>query len=308
MTRLELVRRAILAELSPLQKSLATAAVVGIPTALRFFLGVSANPVPFVTYFPAVLLGAVFLGWRWAALATLLAMVIVNRVFLSAPWLSHPAPPDIAILAFFCGSCAILVLTGDTLRRTVGEMDTLSKQRALLSQEMHHRVQNTLSVAMALVRVSKAKELDEFRGDLLGRLTALANANRILERGPSGEVDIETIVRDVTAPFGDSDAIKMSGGSRSLSAQDAHYLTLILHELCTNALKHGALSRETGYVTLHWTPEPEPLRLDWQERGGPPVSSPQRKGLGARLFAGQTRFLVTIDYERAGLRCSIDAR
>lgn len=100
VTRLDFVRRAILADLTPGQKLFATAAVIAVPTGLRAALGDSADPVPFVTYFPAILIAAVFLGWRWAVGATLVAVAIVYWLFLSALWLQQAQSGEPAIFVF----------------------------------------------------------------------------------------------------------------------------------------------------------------------------------------------------------------
>lgn len=93
----------------------------------------------------------------------------------------------------------------------------------------------------------------------------------------------------------------LEGPFRTLPANASYQLVLILHELCTNALKHGALSVPQGRVRISWSPEPYPFRLEWREIGGPPVSPPSRKGLGSRLFAGQHVFAVEIKYEPQGV-------
>src|SRR6185437_7562617 len=91
-------------------------------------------------------------------------------------------------------------------------------------------------------------------------------------------------------------------------------LSMALHELATNAVKHGALSNRTGAVEIDWRfsqGEGARFRLCWIERGGPPVEKPRRRGFGSRLveqglaqdLAGEVR----LDFERAGLRCTIDA-
>jgi two-component sensor histidine kinase len=89
---------------------------------------------------------------------------------------------------------------------------------------------------------------------------------------------------------------------------------MALHELCTNAVKYGALSRSGGHVRILWDEgngENGPrLRMYWEERGGPPVAPPSRKGFGTRLIErGLARELggeVMLDYRPEGLACTID--
>jgi two-component sensor histidine kinase len=296
----------MLADLSWMQKISVTALTVGASTGLRIILGASANPVPFVTYFPAILLIAAFLGWRWAAIATVMSAGIVSQVFLARPWLDDPSSSDLAILAFFCLSCSVLVLTGDTLRRAVRHMDELLRERDMFHQEMRHRIQNTITVVTAMVRLSKAVDVSQFREDLLGRLLALSQSNRVLEAGSSEGTAVPTLIRQAVAPFAHNDAITMDGPPIHLPARAGQHLLLIVHELCTNALKHGALSRSDGSVQIVWSDTP--FFLEWQEAGGPLVSPPSHAGLGSRLFASQSVFSVDVRYEREGVRCLVHLR
>ncbi|HKT84706.1 MAG TPA: sensor histidine kinase [Novosphingobium sp.] len=301
MTRFEAVRGAILSNITGPQKVFWTSVVIAAPTALRLLLGHSANPVPFVTYFPAIMLAAVFLGWRWAAIATVASALIVNRLFLSRPWLENPSQSEITILFFFCASCAVLILIGDTLRRAVRETERLSRERDVLNGELYHRVQNVLSVVTALVGMAKANDVAQFREDLLGRILALSKANRVLKDGTSTGRSVEELIAQAVAPFRRDCSMALAGPPRTLPVDACYQLVLILHELCTNALKHGALRVETGRVHVNWTAEPHPFRLDWREAGGPPVAPPKRKGLGSKLFAGQHMFAVEVRYEPAGV-------
>lgn len=305
MTRFELVRRAILAELTLLQKVLVTGAAIALPTLLRALLGSSANPVPFVTFFPAVMLTAVILGWRWAAGATLVSAVIINRVFLAHPWLEHPRTSDIAVLIFFGLSCAVLILTGDTLRRMVRETERFARERNMLSGELYHRVQNVLSVVSALVQMGRADDVDQFRDDLIGRVQALSKANRFLLDKATDGGDVADLIGQAVAPFRRAGAMTLDGPPCTLPALAAYQLVLVLHEFCTNALKHGALSVQHGKVHVSWTGNEEPFRLQWRESGGPPVAPPARKGLGSRLLASQGIFAIEVQYEPEGVCGSI---
>jgi two-component sensor histidine kinase len=86
---------------------------------------------------------------------------------------------------------------------------------------------------------------------------------------------------------------------------------MAVHELCTNAIKYGALSAETGHVDIDWSAANERFYWQWCERGGPPVATPDRTGFGSRMIeralALQLSGKVTIDYRPSGLVCTIDA-
>ena len=92
---------------------------------------------------------------------------------------------------------------------------------------------------------------------------------------------------------------------------------MTIHELCTNAIKYGALSNDAGTVDVRWTAAPEAhglidLTIEWIESGGPPVVPPTRRGFGTRLIerglSAELRSKVTLDYRPAGLKCTILAK
>ena len=98
----------------------------------------------------------------------------------------------------------------------------------------------------------------------------------------------------------------------NLNSQAALTIALALHELFTNALKYGALSQETGSVTLAWRPveENSKLRIEWREQGGPAVSSPTHRGFGSLLLentlARDLDGCVTLTFEPPGAVCVIE--
>ena len=112
---------------------------------------------------------------------------------------------------------------------------------------------------------------------------------------------VADLIGQAVAPFRHDDAMSVEGPFRTLPPGAGYQLILLLHELCTNALKHGALSVPEGRVHISWTGEPHPFRLEWRETGGPPVVPPAHKGLGSRLFAGQSAFAVEVKYEVGGV-------
>lgn len=196
-------------------------------------------------------------------------------------------------------------MAGDTLRRTVRQLNAVSGELKLLNQEMQHRIQNGFGVVMALVRTSRATDLAEFRQDILGRVLALSNASRVLLSKTETGAAVDDLVTQAIAPFQRADEIRVEGRARLIPAEAGQQLLLILHELCTNALKHGALSQSQGQVRISWTDDGMPFQLEWLERGGPAVSPPTRKGLGSRLFSSQRVFDVSLQFNPTGVQCVV---
>src|SRR5262249_53931961 len=118
----------------------------------------------------------------------------------------------------------------------------------------------------------------------------------------------DEIVRQTLEPFGTRSAI--AGGDVTLTPKDAQNFSLALHELATNAVKHGALSSPHGRIEIAWAVRCDDgngrvLSFRWQERGGPPGVPPSRRGSGTTLLKatfGEVRF----DYAPEGLMCDID--
>jgi PAS domain S-box-containing protein len=190
-------------------------------------------------------------------------------------------------------------------------------QRVLL-EELNHRVKNTLAVVQSLA-------VQTFRGDQAtpqarqtfdARLAAVASANTLLLRQEWETVSLHVLVADTVGPGcgADSARIDIEGPDLALPARMAVSLTLALHELCTNAVKYGALSNENGRIGIRWaveSGEPSRLHMDWTETGGPPVVAPSSRGFGSRLIeralSAELRGPVKIDFHPEGIRCSIDA-
>ena len=128
---------------------------------------------------------------------------------------------------------------------------------------------------------------------------------------------LQEIVAQCITPYQDrlSDRIQLEGDEIRLSPALSLSLALILHELATNAVKHGAFSNETGKIRIRWSVDravhPGRLRLTWTEYGGPRVEPPSRRGFGTKLidrtFREDTGGKATLSFEVTGLVCSIDA-
>jgi len=150
----------------------------------------------------------------------------------------------------------------------------------------------------------------------MSRLRALSDAHALVFEANWRETDIEQVLRRTLAPFrrdGDR-SISMSGPTVKLEPKAALALSLIFHELVTNAVKYGALSRETGRVTAAWRIEPNAggpamVSFDWRESGGPAVSPPRRSGFGTNLIERSARYELDGDallrYPEDGFCCEL---
>ena len=181
----------------------------------------------------------------------------------------------------------------------------------LLVAELNHRVKNVLSVIRSLVRQSRqgATSLDTFTNDLQSRIHALSLAHDQLTLGHwkaaplltliEAEAQVWTHVKDTR--------LALSGPSVMIEARAYQTLALVLHEMMTNAAKHGALSVEAGHLAITWSlEETGDLALMWEERGGPPVTPPKRRGFGTIVIEQSIPFELrgetSIEYRPEGIR------
>ena len=195
----------------------------------------------------------------------------------------------------------------------VTEQKNAESRMLTTTRELQHRVKNSLTVVQAIAtqtfRSAKTKEAGLIA--FSGRLQALAAATDLITRGNWATVAVDDIVNEITRPYRDAGSSRFDivGETVLISSKDATSVGMALHELCTNALKYGALSVETGSVRIHWTTDGGQLRLSWREIGGPPVASPGRKGFGTRLLTSGLfdpgNGLVELTFEASGVTCDI---
>jgi PAS domain S-box-containing protein len=189
------------------------------------------------------------------------------------------------------------------------------EQRNLLVAELSHRVKNTLATVTSIARLSFAKNADVAAASRSfdARIRALAQSHGRLAEANWLGVSFDSILRDEFAPYRRPDGanVHISGPPILLNAQSALMLGMVVHELATNAAKHGALSVDSGTVDVAWRIDAvdRQVRIDWTESGGPPVAPPVRTGFGCmlleRALATDLDSDVTLDFARDGFKCVI---
>jgi two-component sensor histidine kinase len=190
----------------------------------------------------------------------------------------------------------------------------------LMVNELNHRVKNTLAAVQAIAAqtLSRAEVPSLVRETFDARLVALARAHDVLNRGSWSGAELRQIAELTAAAFTkaeDAGRVAISGPALHLPPKTTIALALAFHELATNAVKYGALSKAGGGIVVDWDVRPtkggQHLRLTWTERGGPPVSAPTRQGFGTRMIerglAADLGGAVRLDYAPTGLVCRIEA-
>ena len=184
----------------------------------------------------------------------------------------------------------------------------------MLFGELRHRMKNLLSVAQSLARhtATQGRTAAEFRDDFLGRFSALVEAQD-LAFSEHDQTGLEELMRRIFAPYAmKAEAVALEGGPPvELAPRHILSLSLVLHELATNAAKYGALSAQGGQVRVGWRLEDAnaTLRIVWTERGGPRVRAPSKTGYGTQLIQFATTYSlggsVEQNYAPEGLEAEI---
>ncbi|MDP3869074.1 PAS domain S-box protein [Phenylobacterium sp.] len=176
--------------------------------------------------------------------------------------------------------------------------------RKLLMHEVDHRARNVLSIVQSLSRLTRAEDLETYKDVLTGRIGALARAQTSLatRRWEGGR--LEDVVREELDALCPKDSVDTGGPQVELSPEQVQPISMLLHELATNANKHGACSIGGGRVSVTWTLKERMVALRWRESGGPTVVEPTREGFGSSLkdnLVRQLRGTIARKWEPAGL-------
>jgi two-component sensor histidine kinase len=293
------------------QLAIALACVL-VATGLRFALtpAVGGVAIPYITFFPAIMVAAVAGGLRSGVICLAGSFGIAALLFVEPIGGLPVRAPEWAGLIAFLVSGALILWLCHLLSATVRDLAAAHRQERLLVLELQHRVKNTLAVVQALA-VQTFAAVGDFRGfkdAFTDRLVALGRAHNLLSQAAWSEVSLETLIRATVEPFLGPERQRLSttGDSLALPADLVVDLALCLHELATNATKHGALSHADGRVTVEWRRlGADRVELQWRERDGPAVAPPSRRGFGSRLLerglSRRVRPQVAMSFEPTGL-------
>jgi PAS domain S-box-containing protein len=198
--------------------------------------------------------------------------------------------------------------------RDVTERRRWERHQQLLVGELNHRVKNTLAIVQSLSHqtfrpeVSSKDAITAFEA----RLGALAGAHNLLTRENWEFASLREVVASALKPFCGPERCAVSGADVRLEPQTAVTLMLALHELATNAAKYGALSNDSGRLSVEWTHSADLLDFTWREEGGPAVAAPASFGFGARMIrralAAELKADVQHLFEPTGVICQVQAR
>lgn len=254
------------------------------------------DTIPFLTFFPAILVASAWVGWRGGAVCLVLCTFygMYFLVPIAAP--GGPAVPGLIAALLLVVSGGLIGMVAAMLRTALIQMESGRQRERMLLLEVQHRARNTLALVQSLAVQSFKGSTDiQKKNAFYDRLVALGQAHNLLSDRAWRWVDLRTVVEQNLKAF-DQPAhprFHIAGGEVMVPPELVIDLGLCLHELATNATKYGALSVHDGRVDVTWTLNPRPLattlELVWTERGGPKVSAPGRTGFGSRLLTQAAR-------------------
>jgi PAS domain S-box-containing protein len=193
----------------------------------------------------------------------------------------------------------------------ITERKTMEERQRRMMNELDHRVKNNLSAILALLSLTRSRghSFEDFVSALSGRVHSMAVAHDALAAAQWRGVEVgEVLRRLLPAPVFAESRVRMQGPELLLEADAAGPLCLCLHELSTNAAKHGALSR-AGLVEVKWSAEPAGVSIEWRETVEGDLAEPRGGGVGLSLVRGlvehELRGTLDLEMHRRGLHCRI---
>jgi PAS domain S-box-containing protein len=201
------------------------------------------------------------------------------------------------------------IVGASKIARNIGERLVEERRLRLLMSELDHRAKNVLAVAQAILRLTRADTLPDFVAAVEGRIKALARVHTQVAENRWDGAELGQLAASALESFGTREGqARMDGPRVWVSPAAAQVLGILLHELATNAAKHGALSMQGGRVELLWSLEPSgDLRLSWAERNGPPVATPSRRSFGTQVIErnipDQLGGKASVSWSPRGLQC-----
>ncbi len=192
------------------------------------------------------------------------------------------------------------------IARDISPRKKAEAQQALLSQELQHRTKNLLAVIQSIARrtFTPGTSIEKAQSVFIGRVQALGHANEVLADSDWQGAALKVVIDRALEPF--ANRYSLEGCNFLLNSNATQGFSLVIHELSTNAHKHGSLSCPSGKVAIRWTldetNEPAHLNFRWEEAGGPRVAQPEQTSFGTQLLkAAVGGAKVHFDFAAPGL-------
>lgn len=216
---------------------------------------------------------------------SLVNLPIMDRGKLDLVVLVHHSRPH----AWSDEELAFVRSFGDRVQVAIARLQA-ERDQDLLNREIGHRLKNTFAMVQAIAQQTLRGVTERaLVADFARRLSALSTAHDILLNGEHEGATVGEVVKGFAKTLSVEDRVDFEGPDLALGSRGTLSLSLLLHELGTNAIKHGSLSNELGRVHVLWeitgSGDAAEFRLRWRESGGPPAIEPERKGFGSKLIS-----------------------
>jgi two-component sensor histidine kinase len=280
---------------------------LGAATALRFLGNWTNSDFLFATYFPAILAAGLLAGIP-AAVGVTIASALIVRLFFVPSYLHSASQTWGEYIDFlmYLISAALTISFAQYCRVVLKRLHRRNLTNEILAGELQHRSKNVCAVIDVIVRKSLADDPDRAK-KVFGRIKAMMYANELLTESQPQLLTLKQLLFQAFAPYGE-DRLEAFGPETSVEPETARHLILLIHELVTNAVKYGALSRLSGRVLVDWQEDGKTVNLNWKERGGPRIECPKKNGFGSQLMAACIKTLsgtMQQNFAPDGFSCSV---
>jgi len=218
-----------------------------------------------------------------------------------------------AAMTFITLYTLILTALFTQRRRNEAALKRAEEHQRMLVAELNHRVKNALATVAAVVSHTQDASLSaaDFAAKLAGRIQSMAATHELISRREWNGISVRELVQRELTPYMTKNNTDLHGPDLTLNPDAAQTVSMVLHELATNAAKHGALSTEDGWVSVRWCrAQKANAYLEWQEHSGPAVQSPRGSGYGTEVIRNLVPYELggTVDlvFASEGLRCAIN--
>jgi two-component sensor histidine kinase len=289
-------------------------ALVSIAALFRFtIVPFGTDVLPFVTFFPATLFAAFIGGLRPGLFAAALGGIIGWWGFIPPFYGFFPLSSGGAVgLVAYAVTSIIIALGANHHRALIAKLTAEENFRQMVVDELAHRLKNKVATIQSIVGY-QLRANPPLRDAIARRLSALSATDDLIMAAQGKGARLDEIVSAEVGPY-EHARTRIEGPKVTLPPKLALSMALIVHELATNAAKHGAFSSPSGHVLIRWQLSPRPdatpygttLSVEWQESDGPAVTTPAVRGFGLRLLAvALEQFDGTVQplFEPEGLIC-----
>lgn len=260
---------------------LAGAAVL-LAAIARLLLGLIGPTLAFATFFPCVMVCSLIGGPLPGLLSIALSIITVWYVFIDPPFAFAPMNAVmVANFVVFTLSSLAIVWLATVHRELVFAFEDAEAERAILAREAVHRSKNQLAIVTSLIRRTVTDKADADKA--IERIRVAALTEDLMAQSSTQPIDLNGLVNRVVRAA-HREQVQSTGPDVPLTAEIARALGFALHEMATNALKHGALTNESGLVRIEWTRGRGLIEMSWVESGGPHVTMPDTLGFGSTLI------------------------